>query len=390
MDDAWRAVVTPRRLSKRDELKKVVAELANEPALELGADADARGVTCYAIGRVPEGTDVLSRASDEFSFSAPRGLCRTATARLERLGASRGVIDECGRRFWRSVDGGEVAVPTSAVGWLTHGLAQYCATAPSGANARAEAGGRCVTTRALDAGERLVVDFSNISRDVRTSGGWVGATATRADDDERGDDLLRWLAKAAPCGLRATSDGSLGVFALESITKGQKIDLSTRRVDEAVRGRPLACEAVHGKVAKAFRAHGDTGARTLERLRRKFPFSHTYQTLPMNGSLVETTTLGSLRHSSEPTLAPFERRGLTAQFMATRDVAAGEELTVDRALVCTLESPGTGGFREFYEYHVEGKMPPWQRAGEGVRARGGIDYSKWDDVASSSEESDHD
>ena len=111
-----------------------------------------------------------------------------------------------------------------------------------------------------------------------------------------------------------------------------------------------------------------------------------YQTFPMFGAFDEITTLSAISHADEPNLAREANAPLGARFVATRDVAAGEEFTLHRGRDCILEVPGTGGFLAHYEWAVEGKEAPWERAGAGGRARGGIDYSKWDDVASSSSE----
>ena len=317
--------------------------------------------------------------------AAPRGLARATTARLEALGVSDAVVDECGRRFWRSSDGAEVVVPTSSVGWLTHAKAQYCAARRDGNGTASERDGTGRATREIAVGETLTVR-ADASEGDGGSGGWVGASAVRAEEGERGDGLLRWLTTAAPAALRSKADGSIGVFALEDVSAGQTLDFSMKRVDEIVRGSPLVGEEVHGKLAKAFRRHGAAGEAALERLRRRFPFSKTYQTFPMFGAFDEITTLSAISHADEPNLAREANAPLGARFVATRDVAAGEEFTLHRGRDCILEVPGTGGFLAHYEWAVEGKEAPWERAGAGGRARGGIDYSKWDDVASSSSE----
>ena len=288
------------------------------------------------------------------------------------------MLDECGRRFWRSRDGDEVVTPTSRAGWLTHARAEYC-DAGDDANATATREGGARATRDIERGETIVVDAG-----AGTRGGWVGAAATRATADARGDDLLRWLADAPPTALRARADGALGVFALEDVKEGRVMDLSVARAEEVVRGRARVGEDAHGTLAKAFRRRGRAGEDALERLRRRYPFSNTHQTFPMRGGLDAFTTLSAINHADAPNLKREANETRGARFVATRDIEAGEEFTIDRRRECTLEVPGTGGFLAHYEWTVEGKEPPWERAGAGARARGGIDYSKWDDVASSS------
>lgn len=72
-----------------------------------------------------------------------------------------------------------------------------------------------------------------------------------------------------------------------------------------------------------------------------------------------------------------------ARFVATRDVVAGEEFTLYCGCDCILEVLGMGGFLVYYEWVVEGKEVLWECVGVGGCVCGGIDYSKWDDVASS-------
>lgn len=381
----WVEASTPRRVDAAT-LKRVVESCVAGASTDLarGDDDGDAFPSVVATGALARGAAALGAAEEEFGGAAPRGLARATTARLEALGASRSVVDECGRRFWRSSDGAEVVVPTSSVGWLTHAKAQYCAARRDG-NATRERDGTGRTTREIAVGEALTVRADASERDAG-SGGWVGASAVRAEEGERGDGLLRWLASAAPAALRSKADGSIGVFALEDVSAGQTLDFSTKRVDEIVRGSPLVGEEVHGKLAKAFRRRGAAGEAALERLRRRFPFSNTYQTFPMFGGFDQITTLSAINHADEPNLAREVNAPLGAQFVATRDVAAGEEFTIHRGRDCILEVPGTGGFLAHYEWTVEGKEAPWERAGAGERARGGIDYSKWDDIASSSSE----
>jgi len=384
MRASWVEVSTPRR-PRSSALARVVESCVAGASSDLasGDDAHARVVATAVVKR---GASALGAASEEFGGTAPRGLARATTARLRALGVSDAVVDECGRRFWRSSDGAEVVVPTSSVGWLTHAKAQYCAARRDGnVDAASARDGTGRATRDIAVGETLTVRAEESEGDGG-SGGWVGASAVRAEEGERGDGLLRWLTTAAPAALRSKADGSVGVFALEDVAAGRTLDFSMKRVDEIVRGSPLVGEEVHGKLAKAFRRHGAAGEAALERLRRRFPFSKTYQTFPMFGAFDEITTLSAISHADEPNLAREANAPLGARFVATRDVAAGEEFTLHRGRDCILEVPGTGGFLAHYEWAVEGKEAPWERAGAGGRARGGIDYSKWDDVASSSSE----
>lgn len=388
MDARWREICAPRRIIKKKELRGVIADFFFNGAMtsvERGDGGRESIVSTRSSMTIAKDVEIFGRRpSDEFDRATPRGLCRVDVDRLLALGCSRSVVDECGRRFWRSSSGAdEVTVPTSVVGWLTHAAAQYAASGTD-ANARADARGKCVTTRVIEPGEAITVDIDAFMGDVRTSGGWVGARATPASRDERGDDLLRWLASAPPCGLRTTSDGDVGVFALDAISVGTVVDVSLKRVDEIVRGRRIVGETPHGKLAEALATHGDRGAMALHRVQKRFSFSHTYQTFPLVASLDEVTTLSAMRHSDDPNLVP-ANGSATARFKATRDIGAGEELTVNREVVCVLEVPGTGGFRAFYEHNVKGEEPPWAQAGAGRRSRGGLDYSKWDNICSSSE-----
>jgi hypothetical protein len=176
------------------------------------------------------------------------------------------------------------------------------------------------------------------------------------------------------------------VFALAAIEQGETLNFSLRRVEDILHPQAPFGEAVHGAVVKAFAPLGDAGHRALGRLRSNFSFSEKYQTFPFRGGFDDVYTLGLIRHSNTPNIArKASAPGKMALFEATRDIQSGEELTMHHGVDATIEIEGSGGVRAFYEWKVERKDPPWVRAAAGQRARGGIDYSKWDDVGSSSE-----
>jgi hypothetical protein len=232
--------------------------------------------------------------------------------------------------------------------------------------------------RDIARGERLVIRI----RDDVDGNGKSGARAVDVPEGEAGEDLIRWMRDTVPFELRATKDGDVGVFATDVVAKGTEIELSLKRAEEVMKSGMQFAETSHRNVSRAFQGK----PLALECVRRRFPFSEKYQTLPLLGALDRISTLGALRHADAPTLA--RATAASATFKATRDIAPGEELTINRGVDAVLEFPGTGGFQAFYEWTVKGASPPWERSGEGARERGGVDYSKWDDIFSSSDEDD--
>ncbi len=135
---------------------------------------------------------------------------------------------------------------------------------------------------------------------------------------------------------------------------------------------------------RAFASLGAPGEDALERTRRRFSFSEKYQIVPRVGAFDDTTTLAVIRHSDEPNVARSTAHGI-GFFVTLADVDVGEELTMHHGRDANVEIEPTGGCGAHYEWTIKGCDPPWVRAGAGARARGGIDYSKWDDICSSSE-----
>lgn len=382
----WRAVATPRRVVKQ-ELELLAKRCVESDAYELQAtDATDDGgsgcgvssssqsaVRVRAKREIPANARVFRWSREEFSQSGA-GVARVRAKWLIDGGAKRCVVEECGRRFWMSKNGEEVTVPTSRTGWLTHGCAQYCARGEGG-NVRWTRRNGYETTRTIARGEELVIvdNGEAYARDVVSPG-----------EDARAVELFTWMRDAPAVGLRRTDDGGLGVIALERTPKGTVLNLSLQRGEEIFSPDPPYAEGVHGKVSRAFASLGAPGEDALERTRRRFSFSDKYQIVPRVGAFDDTTTLAVIRHSDEPNVARSEAHGI-GFFVTLADVDEGEELTMHHGRDANVEIAPTGGCGAHYEWTIKGCDPPWVRAGAGARARGGIDYSKWDDICSSSE-----
>jgi len=345
-------------------------------------DDDSEEIGCFATDFIEKGTKIFEKTWQE--QRAPcGGLCMVSVERLKyEYNVRDSMIELLKERFYSDLEC--VAVPTSMQTFMKIAPEQYlrCCSDDEEANVKYDClSDTYVVTKDIINGEELKVPKKDKYKSK------PGSMAIKCDLETVENELVSWLEECPPLRLQASKIHDVGVFLASDYNK--PIEMPVSQLSELLQGHFRMANCPHGWLDKEKLGLNETIKRML---RERFCFTYANQTFPLKGGFHRVTFAQFLNHAEDSDALVCRDRTkpiATYRFNNVKDGGKkGDEITIDyRIDSATEDARDFNANKVYYEWSIAKKSGPWEDIGKGASERKGtVDYSKWDKLASDSED----